>query len=197
MKPLLLIGCGGHARSVIGLVESTGKWKLIGLIGHPEQVGGLILGYRVIGSDADLVKLRDSCEYALLAVGQIGAASQRLLLAKRLEHFGFESPTIISPHAVVSSHAKVGFGATIGHNAIVNSAAEVGIHCIINSAALIEHDVVIGDHCHISTGALINGGVIIGNGSFVGSGAMLREGLVIPPNTVISAGKRVMGWPLL
>ena len=46
-------------------------------------------------------------------------------------------------------------------------------------------------------GALINGGVKIGNGSFVGSGAMLREGLVIPPNTVISAGKRVMGWPLL
>lgn len=197
MTNLLLIGCGGHARSVIDLVESTGKWKLIGLIGYPEQVGSLILGYRVIGSDADLVKLRDSCGHALLAVGQIGAASQRLVLAKSLEQFGFESPTIISPHAVVSNHAKVGFGTTIGHNVIVNSAAEVGIHCIINSAALIEHDVVIGDHCHISTGALINGGVNIGNGSFVGSGAMLREGLVIPPNTVISAGKRVMGWPLL
>jgi len=197
MTNLLLIGCGGHARSVIDLVESTGKWKLIGLIGYPEQVGSLILGHRVIGSDADLVKLRDSCGHALLAVGQIGAASQRLVLAKSLEQFDFESPTIISPHAVVSNHAKVGFGTTIGHNAIVNAAAEVGIHCIINSAALIEHDVVISDHCHISTGALINGGVKIGNGSFVGSGAMLREGLEIPPNTVISAGKRVMGWPLL
>ena len=197
MKPLLLIGCGGHSRSVIDLVESIGKWKLIGLIGHPEQVDSLILGYRVIGSDADLAKLRDSCGHALLAVGQIGAASQRLVLAKFLEQFDFESPTIISPHAVVSNHAKVGFGTTIGHNVIVNAAAEVGIHCIINSAAIIEHDVVIGDHCHISTGALINGGVKIGNGSFVGSGAMLREGLVIPPNTVISAGKRVMGWPLL
>lgn len=197
MKPLLLIGCGGHARSVIDLVESTGKWKLIGLIGYPEQVGSLILGYRVIGSDADLVKLRDTCGHALLAVGQIGAASQRLVLAQSLVQFDFESPTIISPHAVVSNHAKVGFGTTIGHNVIVNAAAGVGAHCIINSAALIEHDVVIGDHCHISTGALINGGVNIGNGSFVGSGAMLREGLVIPPKTVISAGKRVMGWPLL
>lgn len=197
MTDFFLIGCGGHARSVIDLVESTGKWKLIGLIGHPEQVGSLILGYRVIGSDADLAKLRDSCGHALLAVGQIGAASQRLVIAKSLEQFDFESPTIISPHAVVSNHAKVGSGTTIGHNVIVNAAAEVGVHCIINSAALIEHDVVIGDHCHISTGALINGGVKIGDGSFVGSGAMLREGLVIPPNTVISAGKRVMGWPLL
>ena len=197
MTDLLLIGCGGHARSVIDLVESTGKWRLVGLIGHPEQVGSLILGYRVIGSDADLAKLRNSCGHALLAVGQIGAASQRLVIAKSLEHFDFESPTIISPNAVVSNHAKVGFGTTIGHNVIVNAAAEVGVHCIINSAALIEHDVVIGDHCHISTGALINGGVKLGNGSFVGSGAMLREGLDIPPNTVISAGKRVMGWPLL
>ena len=197
MTNLLLIGCGGHARSLIELVESTGKWKLIGLIGHPEQVGSLILGCRVIGGDADLAKLRESFGHALLAVGQIGLASKRLVLAKSLEQYDFECPTIISPHAVVSSHAKVGSGTTLGHGVIVNAAAEVGVHCIINSAALIEHDVVIGDHCHISTGALVNGGVQIGNGSFVGSGAMLREGLDIPPNTVISAGKRVMGWPLL
>ena len=31
---------------------------------------------------------------------------------------------------------------------------------------------------------------------FIGSGAVLREGLNLPPNTVISAGKRVMGWPI-
>ena len=197
MTDLLLIGCGGHARSLIDLVESTGRWKLIGLIAHPEQVGSLILGYRVIGSDADLAKLRESCGHALLAVGQIGAASRRLSLAKSLEQLNFTSPTIISPHAIVSRYAKVGSGTTVGHGVIVNAAAEVGNHCIINSAALIEHDVVIGDHCHVSTGALINGGAKIGNGSFVGSGAMLREGLDMPPNTVISAGKRVMGWPLL
>ena len=29
-----------------------------------------------------------------------------------------------------------------------------------------------------------------------GSGAVVREGLRLPTNTVISAGKRVMGWPL-
>jgi len=61
---------------------------------------------------------------------------------------------------------------------------------------LIEHDVVIGDFCHISTGALVNGAVTIGGASFVGSGSVLREGLSLPPHTVISAGKRVMGWPM-
>ena len=43
----------------------------------------------------------------------------------------------------------------------------------------------------------MNGGVEIGRSSFVGSGAMIREGLVLPQNAIISAGKRVMGWPLL
>ena len=33
--------------------------------------------------------------------------------------------------------------------------------------------------------------------SFIGSGAMIREELNLPPLTVIGAGKRVMGWPLL
>ena len=55
---------------------------------------------------------------------------------------------------------------------------------------------MISDYCHISTGALVNGGVKVGSASFVGSGAVLREGISLPSHTVISAGKRVMGWPL-
>ena len=84
----------------------------------------------------------------------------------------------------------------MGHGVIVNAGAEIGSHCILNTRSLIEHDVSIDSFCHISTGALINGGVTIGQGSFVGA-VHIRESLVIPPGSVISAGKRVMGWPLL
>lgn len=196
MKPLLLIGCGGHARSLIDLIESTEKWHIHGLVGLPEQVGSSVLSYPVIGSDADLRSLRGACPAAVLAIGQLPDPESRQLLAAQLEQLGFHFPVLISPHAVVSAHAHLGPGSTVGHGVIVNASAEVGDHCILNSGALIEHDVKIGDHCHISTGALINGGVRVGSGSFIGSGAMLREGLVLPDQTVISAGKRVMGWPL-
>ena len=36
MKPLLLIGCGGHARSVIDLIETEGQWHIQGLVGLPD-----------------------------------------------------------------------------------------------------------------------------------------------------------------
>jgi len=196
MKPILLIGCGGHARSLIDLIESAADWWIHGLVGLPEQVGSSLLGYQVIGCDADLPALRAECPAAVLAIGQIPDPDPRQRVAAELEFLEFQLPVVISPHAVVSRHAHLGPGTTVGHGVIVNAAASVGSHCILNSCALIEHDVHIGDHCHISTGVLVNGGVRLGSGSFIGSGTMLREGLELPPHTVIGAGKRVMGWPL-
>ena len=52
--PLLLIGCGGHARSLIDVVETSGRWHVLGLVGLPEQLGEEILGYPVLGCDQDL-----------------------------------------------------------------------------------------------------------------------------------------------
>lgn len=195
-EPLLLIGSGGHARSLIDVVESTSRWYVLGLVGLPEQVGEEVLGYPVLGCDQDLSSLRQKCAHALLAVGQIGLSMQRQRLEANLKRLAFALPAVISDRAHVSRHAQLGVGTSVGHGVIVNAGACVGNHCILNSNALIEHDVVIEDYCHISTGALVNGGTKIGASSFIGSGAVLREGLSLPPQTVISAGKRVMGWPM-
>ena len=196
MKPLLLIGCGGHARSIIHLIESSGDWSIYGLVGLHHQVGNDVLGYPVVGCDADLPALRESCSDAFLAIGQLPNPAPRQRLALHLQQLGFHFPVLSSPNSVISRHARIGPGTSVGSGVFVNSAASVGINCILNSHALIEHDVQIGDYCHISTGVLVNGGVRVGFGSFVGSGAILREGLELPPHTVIAAGQRVMGWPL-
>lgn len=195
-EPLLLIGCGGHALSLIDIVESSDRWHVMGLVGMPEHVGETVLGYSVLGSDQDLSSLRQQCNHALVAVGQIGLSSQRQRLTAELARLEFVMPVLISGHAHVSRHAQVCAGTSVGHGAIVNAGAYVGHHCIVNSKALIEHEAVIGDYCHISTGALVNGRVKLGSCSFIGSGAQLREGLSLPTGTVISAGKRVMGWPI-
>ena len=197
MNPLLLIGAGGHARSLIDLIETEGVWQIHGLIGLPEQVGTQVLSYPVLGTDDDLPTLYAHCPAAVLAVGQLPDPTPRQRLAAQLKHLGFICPVVISPHAVVSRYARLGAGSIVGHGAVVNAGADVGMHCTVNTRALVEHDAKIGDHCHLSTGTLVNGGVQMGTGCFIGSGAMLREGLQLPAGTVISAGKRVMGWPLL
>jgi sugar O-acyltransferase (sialic acid O-acetyltransferase NeuD family) len=195
-EPLLMIGSGGHARSLIDVVESSSRWHVLGLVGLPEQVGEEVLGYPVLGCDQDLSSLRQKCAHALLAIGQIGFSTHRQRLEAMLKRLAFALPAVISDRAHVSRHAQLGLGTSVGHGVIVNAGSRIGDCCILNSNALIEHDAVVGDYCHISTGALVNGGVVIGEGSFIGSGAVLREGLILPPQTVISAGKRVMGWPM-
>jgi sugar O-acyltransferase (sialic acid O-acetyltransferase NeuD family) len=195
-QPLLLIGCGGHARSLIDVVESSGHWHVFGLVGLAEEVGTAVMGYSVLGTDQDLPSLRQQCAHALLAVGQIGRSTSRQRLVEELLQHDFVMPAVISSHAHVSRHSRIGVGTSVGHGVIVNSGACVGNHCILNSNALIEHDATVGHYCHISTGAIVNGGTAIGCGSFIGSGAVLREGLSLPAETVISAGRRVMGWPI-
>jgi len=196
-EPLLLIGSGGHAHALIDVVESCKDWYVLGLVGLPHQVGSQVFGYSVIGTDHDLPLLRQQCPNALLAVGQIGFSKKRQELVAQLEHLKFQLPAVLSGHAHVSRHSEVGFGTSVGHGVTVNAGAHIGNLCILNTNALIEHDSVIGDYCHISTGAVVNGGVKVGFGSFIGSGAVVREGIELPPQTVISAGKRVMGWPII
>ena len=194
--PLLLIGCGGHVRSLIDVVESSSRWHVLGLVGLPEQVGEEVLGYPVLGCDEDLPPLRQQCTNVLLAVGQIGFSTQRQRLVAKLEGLNLLMPVVISGRAHVSHHAQLGSGCSVGQGVIVNTGAKVGDYSILNSNALIEHDAVLGNYCHISTGALVNGGTTFGSNSFIGSGVVLRDGLNLPPRTVISAGKRVMGRPI-
>ena len=194
--PLILVGCGGHARSLIDVIETLQEWSIIGLIGQQSEVGRTILGYPCIGTDRDLVELRGHCQSACIGVGQIGRSTFRADLILRLTALEFSFPSLISSYAYVSRHASLGMGVTVGHGAVINAGTTIGNHSIINSSALVEHDAMIGERCHISTGALINGGVKIGDDSFLGSGVMIRDNLELPSHTVISAGKRVMGWPL-
>jgi sugar O-acyltransferase (sialic acid O-acetyltransferase NeuD family) len=193
---LLLIGSGGHSRALIDIIESASQWRIVGLVGQSTEIGVKVLGYPVLGCDENLLALRNLADGAIIALGHMASATKRQVLAQRLQALNFVAPPIVSAHAIVSPHASLGPGTSVGHGAIVNAGARVGSHCIINSNALIEHDAIIGDHSHISTGVLINGAVHIGNASFIGSGSMIREGLVLPPQTVVSAGTRVMGWPL-
>jgi len=192
MKPLLLIGGGGHCRSCIEVIESTKEFEIIGIVDIPEKVGTNILGYPIVGSDDDLPELRKKVDQALITVGQIRSAEPRVNLAERCFRAGFVFPVVISPHAVVSRHATLGPGTIVMHGAIVNAGARVGSHVILNTRSLVEHDSVLGDFVHISTGAIVNGGVRVGKRAFLGSGCTTREYTEVPEGTLVKAGTALM-----
>lgn len=192
-KPkIILIGGGGHCKSVIDVIEQEAKYKIAGIIDTKELLGSEVLGYKVIGCDDDLANLRAEFAYAIVTIGHIKSNVLRVKLFHLLKQLDFHMPTIISPLAYVSKHAFVDEGSIIMHHALVNAAAKVGKNCIINTKALIEHDAIIEEHCHISTGAIVNGGTVVKPNTFFGSNAMARENIEIGSNVTIGGGMIVM-----
>lgn len=192
-KPsILLLGAGGHARACIDVIEQEGRFAVGGLMGLHHEVGTQILGYPVLGTDADLPAMLGDYAHALITVGQIKTPDLRMRLFDLLLQNDCEMPVIVSPHAYVSPHATLGAGTIVMHGAIVNACAAVGRNCIINSQSLVEHDVVIADHCHIATAAAINSGVQIGVGTFIGSNSCVRQCIKIGERSLIGMGQRVL-----
>jgi len=190
-EQILLVGAGGHAKACIDVIEQEGRFEIYGLIGRKSEVGSNILGYPVCGSDSDLKFLSSKVSNALVTIGQIKTAENRESIYTKLINYGFDLPTVVSPNAYVSNHARLGKGSIIMHGVVVNSGAVIGNNTILNSMSLVEHDSSVGNHCHISTGARLNGGVSIGNSVFVGSGAVVRQGIYIGDSSVIGMGQLV------
>ncbi|HIP43950.1 MAG TPA: acetyltransferase [Sulfurospirillum arcachonense] len=188
MEEIILIGGGGHCKSVIDVLEQEGRFKIAGIIDKPELLGNKILNYKVIGSDDDLKKLAKQYKNAIVTVGQTVSSDIRVKLFTLAKEAGFVFPTIISPRAYVSKYANINEGTVVMHDTLINAAALVGKNCIINSKAIIEHDATIEDNCHISTGTIINGTVQVGQGSFIGSSATTKEAIIIKKNSFVKAG---------
>lgn len=185
-KPLILVGGGGHCKSVIDVAESAG-YTILGILDKPEEVGKQVLDYKIIGTDDDIPQYVDKAEF-VITVGQIKSSAIRHKIAERIEKAGGKLATIVAPDAIVSKYATIGEGTVILHKCVVNADAKIGKNCIINTMANIEHEVEIGDFCHISTGVMVNGMTKVGNDTFVGSGSVLYNCIEVPNNSIIPAG---------
>ena len=192
MKPLLLIGGGGHCHACIDVIEGEQKYRIAGIVLPTRGDHADIMGYPVSGADEDLPALLAKTPNAIVTVGQIKSAAIRIKLFELLKTHGAHLPIIQSPSSYCSKHAVIGEGTILMHGSMVNAGAQVGANCIINSQTLIEHDVEIADHCHISTGAKVNGSVRIGKETFIGSGSIVKEGVKIGTGVVIGGGQLIL-----
>jgi len=188
-KNLILIGGGGHCKSVIEVAESAG-YTIIGILDRPEEVGKKVLGYEIIGIDDDIPQYIDKAEF-VITVGFIKNPALRIQLYEKVLQAGGQLTTLIASTAHVSRYAQIGQGTVIMHQAFVNVGAVIGNNVIINTFANIEHDAHIGNQCHISTGTMINGDCQVGDNCFIGSQSVLANAISICPDVVIGAGSLV------
>lgn len=191
-KEIILIGGGGHCKSVIDIIENMNEFVIAGIVDDKSRLGQKIDGYEIIGCDDDLPALSESYGNFHITVGQIKSSETRWKLFDRIKKLGSNLPVIIASNAYVSSSAILKEGTIVMQNAIVNAHTIVGKNCIINTRALLEHDCEVGNDCHVSTGVILNGGVKVGNGVFIGSGSVVNQEVEIGRNCVIGSGSVVI-----
>jgi sugar O-acyltransferase (sialic acid O-acetyltransferase NeuD family) len=186
---LILIGGGGHCKSVIDVIESSGHFSIKGIIDN--NLKGDVLGYPILGNDADLEKIDFMAKYACISIGQIKSPNLRIKLFNYLQNLNYELPAIVASSARVSKFATLAPGVIVMHGATIVAGSKISTNTIINNHVLVDHDCIIGSNCHISTGATLNGNVVVGENCFIGSGAIVREGVRIGPGSFIAMDSAV------
>jgi len=192
-KKIVLIGGGGHCKSVIDTVKRSRVYSEIVITDCNTPAGSMISGCNVRGDD-DLLPglLLDGFTYAFVTVGSIKDTDKRRELYKKAKALGFIIPSVKDPSAIIADSAKIGSGVFIGKNAVINSDATIGNMAIINTGAAVEHGCRIGRFAHIAVGAAVCGEAEIGDDVFVGANATIIQGVKVGMNSIIGAGSIIL-----
>jgi sugar O-acyltransferase (sialic acid O-acetyltransferase NeuD family) len=190
-KKIVLLGGGGHCKSVLDSIISLGIYDEIGIVDYNKTIK--YFDIEIVGTDEDLpLLLKNGWNEAFITVGSIGSTSIRHRLFSLVNELGFSIPTIIDPTAIIAQDVHINDGVFIGKRAVVNAGSTIGNGAIINTGAVIEHDCTIGDFSHISPGAILCGQVSISSDTHVGAGTVVRQGIEIGSSTMIGAGSVVV-----
>lgn len=190
---ILLIGGGGHCKSVLDSILSNDNYSEIGIVDKMEMVGKNVLGVQVVGCDRDLAALyKDGFNYAFITVGSIGSPIKRIELFNLVKKIGFIIPTIVDLTSNVSNFSEIEEGVYVGKMCTINTGTIIKKGSIINSGSIVEHDCKIGSFVHIAPGAVLGGDVTVGDNTHVGLGSVIKQHVNIGANSIIGMGSVVL-----
>ncbi|GED67585.1 pilus assembly protein [Brevibacillus reuszeri] len=189
MKPIIVLGGGGHAKVVMEVLQLRNQ-EIIGFTDPLTE--STILGISWLGND-EIVNTYSPEDILLVnGLGSVCNNTRR----KRLFHFwkekGFSFANVIHPSAIVSTNAILDEGVQIMAGAVIQAGVRTGSNSIINTRAAVDHDTSIGKHVHIAPGVTLSGGIIIEDDTHVGTGAVVIQGLTIGRNSMVAAGAVVV-----
>lgn len=189
MEKIVILGCGGHAKSILDTIETGKKYEIAGFVDKDATENASYHGYRCIGTDEELPQLyRNGIRYACIGVGYLGRGGIREKLYYRLKEIGFVLPPIVDATAIIARDVHIGEGGVVAKHAVVNAGARIGKMSIINTCAVIEHDVCMGDFSHAAVAAVLCGGVSTGGRCLIGANAVVIQGIHIGEHVIVGAG---------
>lgn len=189
MKTIGLLGGGGHASDVLGIIEDLdpdeSRYRV--LIGDDDQRRpDRFEGRRAILTDIDTAITE--ADELIVAVGYPGP---RRTLAQRAGNTK-ASPPLVHPLAALGKGVELGVGSVVSGLAWLSPLAHIGRHGYVGYGAKVGHDVVIGDFSSVMPGAFVGGDATIGEGALIGANATVLQGVTVGTDATVGAGATVV-----
>ena len=187
-KPrLLIVGAGGHGRSVAEAVLMADHFSLVGFLdddafARREEVWGL----PVLGPATAFENYANKATHAVVAIGN-NVLRQKLFV--QLQAAGFALARVIHPKAIVSPRALLGSGVAVMAGAIVGTEATLGQGCIVNCGAVVDHHAQVHEFGHLGVNACMAGGSVLGALAWMQAGSAIGYGVQIAAGTVLKPGE--------
>jgi sugar O-acyltransferase (sialic acid O-acetyltransferase NeuD family) len=193
MKNIVLIGGGNQAHYTIDIINKEGKYNIIGIIDSIHDIGSNRFGYKVLGRQEDIIKLKEqyNIEGGIISIGdnwvRYYISSQ---IKKEIPDFNFVNA--IHPSVVIGDNVQLGEGVVMMAGCIINPKSKIGDFTFFATGAQVDHDCDIKNYSSISAGSITGGYVTLGEFSAITLGVTVVDRLKIGKNTVIGAGSLVI-----
>jgi len=176
---MIIIGCGGHARSVADVLLSGDNNPELLFVDESARPGETIFNYPT-------TKTRPvNTQRVHVAIGDNNERERWGRKLKSIE-------TIVAKTAYLGECADIGAGVFIAHHAFIGPLTRIGALTIINTASVVEHEVRIGKCCHVAPNATICGRSVIGDRVLIGANTTVIDQVQIASDVIIGANTTVI-----
>jgi acetyltransferase EpsM len=178
---LVVLGAGGLARQIVGVVEDIRDLDILGLTGVPDE-SSVENDTPLLGGDEVLRTLKASY---VLGVSNV-------LVRRKLDDFanelGKEAGIVVHPNARVEKRVSIAPGGVFMPGVNLQEGARLGRHVLANVNVLVGHEATVETQVTISPHAVIGARSRIGAGTSVGIGGIVLPDVTVGEDVVIGAG---------
>ena len=185
-KRVIVIGAGGHGRSVAEAILLLGRDELVGFVDDGADPNAKVWTYPILGRTDSLHTLRALADTVVVAIGNNAVREK---LHSRVRDGGFELLNVIHPAAFVSPTATLGAGCAVMAGAVVGTEAKLGEGVIVNCGATVDHHCRVDAFGHLGVNACMAGGSVLGHRARMQAGSALGYGVQVERDAVLAPGQ--------
>jgi acetyltransferase EpsM len=178
---LIVLGAGGHAQEILGIVKSIPEIALLGFVDETLQEPKSLYEFPIF------MQIPDGNFSFICGVGSpvIKEYFESKISSKLCD-------PIVHPSSVLMHDVHVEKGVLIGANCSLTTDIIIGQSTSINCNCVISHNCRIGKRCHLSGGTVLSGNVIIGDNVYIGSNATIIPKICVGEGAIVGAGATVI-----